>query len=162
MVISRQDSWTNDNDLLLATIVLQNIHNGGTQLAAFKEVAKQLARTPAACGFRWNSYVRKQYEDEIQHAKQHRKAKEYKFSYKKEKELTPSPITLDDVITFLRNYKEHNDMKDLRKKIIDLTNERDSLLQRLTVYEDEYRSLLTYIDKTRNIIVGDEKEKTHS
>lgn len=73
MVISRQDSWTNDNDLLLATIVLQNIRNGGTQLATFKEAAKPLARTPAACGFRWNSYLRKQYEEEIQQAKQNRK-----------------------------------------------------------------------------------------
>lgn len=73
MVISRQDSWTDDNDLLLASTVLQNIRNGGTQLAAFKEVAKLLARTPAACGFRWNSYVRKQYQEEIQLAKQDRK-----------------------------------------------------------------------------------------
>ena len=73
MVISRQDSWTNDNDLLLASTVLQNIRNGGTQLVAFKEVAKLLARTPAACGFRWNSYVRKQYQEEIQQAKQNRK-----------------------------------------------------------------------------------------
>ncbi|PGB57646.1 precorrin-3B C(17)-methyltransferase [Bacillus anthracis] len=73
MVISRQDSWTNDNDLLLASTVLQNICNGGTQLAAFKEVAKLLNRTPAACGFRWNSYVRKQYQEEIQQAKQNRK-----------------------------------------------------------------------------------------
>lgn len=73
MINSRHDSWTSDNDLLLARIVLQNIRSGGTQLAAFKEVAKQLARTPAACGFRWNSYVRKQYEKEIQQAKQNRK-----------------------------------------------------------------------------------------
>lgn len=73
MVISRQDSWTNDNDLLLASTVLQNIRNGGTQLAAFKEVAKLLNRTPAACGFRWNSYVRKQYQEEIQQAKQNQK-----------------------------------------------------------------------------------------
>lgn len=88
MVTSRQDSWTDDNDLLLASTVLQNIRNGGTQLAAFKEVAKLLARTPAACGFRWNSYVRKQYQEEIQQAKQERKGKQHSlFSTRKRNKL---------------------------------------------------------------------------
>jgi prespore-specific regulator len=70
---TRQDAWTQDEDLLLAEVILRHIREGGTQLMAFEEVGKQLSRTPAACGFRWNSYVRKQYKSGIELAKKQRK-----------------------------------------------------------------------------------------
>ncbi|MBE5107310.1 RsfA family transcriptional regulator [Bacillus thuringiensis] len=155
MVISRQDSWTSDNDLLLATIVLQNIHDGGTQLAAFKEVAKQLARTPAACGFRWNSYLRKQYEEEIKQAKQNRKVENNISPSQQKIETNSLSITLDEVITFLQNYKEMNELTTLQDQIKYLEAENHSLSQRITMYEEEYRMLLNHIDKTRNLIVAD-------
>lgn len=69
MTITRQDAWTQDEDLLLAEVVLRHIRDGGTQLSAFEEVGKALSRTAAACGFRWNSYVRKQYQAGIELAK---------------------------------------------------------------------------------------------
>ncbi|SEG84580.1 transcription factor, RsfA family [Bacillus sp. ok061] len=155
MVISRQDSWTNDNDLLLASTVLQNIRNGGTQLAAFKEVAKLLARTPAACGFRWNSYVRKQYQEEIQQAKQDRKMGNNIPLSLSEKEKNSLSITLDDIIVFLQNYKDVNELTKLQNQIEDLETKNQSLLQRITMYEEEYRMLLNHIDKTRNLIAVD-------
>ena len=65
----RQDAWTEDDDLLLAEVTLRHIREGSTQLAAFEEVGEKLGRTPAACGFRWNSCVRKNYESAIQIAK---------------------------------------------------------------------------------------------
>ncbi|WHY79231.1 RsfA family transcriptional regulator [Neobacillus sp. WH10] len=70
---TRQDAWSQDEDLLLAEVVLRHIREGGTQLQAFEEVGKQLSRTSAACGFRWNSYVRKQYTSGIELAKKQRK-----------------------------------------------------------------------------------------
>jgi hypothetical protein len=70
---TRQDAWSQDEDLLLAEVVLRHIREGGTQLQAFEEVGKQLTRTSAACGFRWNSYVRKQYKSGIELAKKQRK-----------------------------------------------------------------------------------------
>src|SRR3954464_9219742 len=73
MSIARQDAWTHDEDLLLAEVVLRHIREGSTQLKAFEEVGKQLSRTSAACGFRWNSFVRKQYKSGIEHAKKQRK-----------------------------------------------------------------------------------------
>ncbi|WP_042356354.1 RsfA family transcriptional regulator [Bacillus rubiinfantis] len=73
MSSTRQDAWSPDEDLLLAEIVLRHIREGGTQLQAFEEVGKQLTRTAAACGFRWNSYVRKQYQSAIELAKKQRK-----------------------------------------------------------------------------------------
>jgi RsfA family transcription factor len=158
VVISReeQDSWTDDNDLLLASTVLQNIRNGGTQLAAFKEVAKLLARTPAACGFRWNSYVRKQYQEEIQQAKQDRKmGNNIPLSPSKKKKNNSLSITLDDIILFLQNYKDVNELTKLQNQIEDLETDNQSLLQRITMYEEEYRMLLNHIDKTRNLIAVD-------
>lgn len=70
---TRQDAWSQDEDLLLAEVVLRHIREGGTQLQAFDEVGKQLTRTSAACGFRWNSFVRKQYKSGIELAKKQRK-----------------------------------------------------------------------------------------
>ncbi|WP_085524085.1 RsfA family transcriptional regulator [Tuberibacillus sp. Marseille-P3662] len=69
----RQDAWNHDEDLLLAETVLRHIREGGTQLGAFEEVGQKLSRTSAACGFRWNSLVRKNYESAITVAKNKRK-----------------------------------------------------------------------------------------
>lgn len=154
MGISRQDSWTNDNDLFLATIVLQNIRNGGTQLAAFKEAAKPLARTPAACGFRWNSYLRKHYEEEIQQAKQNQKVENNISPSQPKKETNSLSITLDDIISFLQNYKEMDELTTLQNQIEYLEAENCSLSQRLAIYEEEYSMLLNHIDKKRNLIVA--------
>lgn len=73
MTTARQDAWTQDEDLLLAEVVLRSIREGGTQLQAFEEVGKKLSRTAAACGFRWNSTIRKQYKTGIELAKKQRK-----------------------------------------------------------------------------------------
>jgi prespore-specific regulator len=72
MTATRQDAWSEDDDLLLAEVILRHIREGSTQLAAFEEVGYKLGRTPAACGFRWNSTVRKKYESSIQIAKAQR------------------------------------------------------------------------------------------
>lgn len=127
MSIARQDAWNQDEDLLLAEVVLRHIREGSTQLRAFEEVGRQLSRTSAACGFRWNSFVRKQYKSGIELAKKQRK--EYKTNehsrLKDDKELEmnhvsePSPqqetnqtpyvkssISLQDVIAFLKEKEE--------------------------------------------------------
>lgn len=72
MTTIRQDAWTADEDLILAEVVLRHIREGSTQLAAFEEVAERLSRTSAACGFRWNSTIRKKYESAIALAKKQR------------------------------------------------------------------------------------------
>ncbi|WP_066318108.1 RsfA family transcriptional regulator [Bacillus sp. FJAT-29814] len=92
---TRQDAWTQDEDLLLAEVILRHIREGGTQLQAFEEVGKQLSRTPAACGFRWNSYVRKQYKSGIELAKKQRKElKKQPVSFEEAKQPE-----IDNVIT---------------------------------------------------------------
>nr|WP_269799452.1 RsfA family transcriptional regulator [Bacillus sp. FJAT-44742] len=72
MEAARQDAWNEDEDLILAEVVLRHIREGSTQLAAFEEVGEKLKRTAAACGFRWNAAIRKKYESAIALAKKHR------------------------------------------------------------------------------------------
>lgn len=69
----RQDAWTTEDDEILAEIVLKHIKQGSTQLAGFNEASRQLGRTAAACGFRWNACVRKQQRQIIEMAKEERK-----------------------------------------------------------------------------------------
>lgn len=70
--MKRKDEWSYEEDLLLAQTVLDHIQNKSTQLNAFEEVGERLRRTAAACGFRWNSTVRKKYEAEIKASKERR------------------------------------------------------------------------------------------
>lgn len=73
MKLNRKDQWTPEDDAILADIVLEYIREGRTQLGAFDAVGERLGRTSAACGFRWNSEVRKQYAEDIKQAKLARK-----------------------------------------------------------------------------------------
>ncbi|MBU7316096.1 RsfA family transcriptional regulator [Paenibacillus sp. SM 69] len=70
--MERRDAWQPSEDELLANIILEHIKQGSTQLRAFEEASARLSRTSAACGFRWNSEVRKRYEEAIQKAKSQR------------------------------------------------------------------------------------------
>lgn len=73
MVKVRQDAWLEENDELLAETVLRHVREGSTQLNAFEEAGDALNRTAAACGFRWNAVVRREYEKELSEAKKERK-----------------------------------------------------------------------------------------
>ena len=53
--------WTEEDDQLLAGIVLQAKKEGKIQLEAFDEASKVLNCSAAACGFRWNAVLRKKY-----------------------------------------------------------------------------------------------------
>jgi prespore-specific regulator len=92
---TRQDAWTEENDLLLAETVLRHIREGSTQLNAFEEVGDKLNRTSAACGFRWNAVVRDQFDKEIQIAKKQRKQRQRALNQKTRPLYTPPEPTLD-------------------------------------------------------------------
>ncbi|TVZ83109.1 prespore-specific regulator [Aeribacillus composti] len=171
MAVSRQDAWTEDEDLLLKEIVLQHIREGGTQLKAFEIVAEKLSRTAAACGFRWNSYLRKKYETDIELAKQERKKfrqqKEKKNSEKKllhyEEAGGRSEITIDDVIAFLKstqhqpvNNRLEEENKSLREKISfleqkveEFKNENEQLHEQLKKIENEFYAFIKMMEKVR-------------
>jgi len=121
----RQDAWSPEDDLILAEVTLRHIREGSTQLLAFEEVGERIGRTAAACGFRWNSTVRKKYEAAIQIAKaQRQKRNSRKTSAATEDEAavatvagvetaqaskldggTEESISFDGIIRYLRQWK---------------------------------------------------------
>lgn len=189
MPLTRQDAWSQDEDLLLAEVVLRNIREGGTQLKAFEEVGKQLSRTAAACGFRWNSYVRKQYKSGIELAKKQRKeAKKQTKTQEKAEEAAPpvsaapkkaseqeekQSISIDAVKQYLDDLYEKAgdaDSKDvqkekirgLEKQIYYLSAENDKLETQLRSMEEDYRALIDIMERAKKRVApkdGDQQQK---
>lgn len=174
----RQDAWTNEDDAILAETTLRHIREGSTQLAAFEEVAKALNRTPAACGYRWNANVRRQYMDNIGMAKQKRK--------ERKEEIIVSGLTVDDhsermqltlswteVLRFLRNQRRdfqtlQNRIRQLEKDVefanfqTDRLNQEkqgletqiNKLSEEYKLINDDYRALLGIVDRARERVFG--------
>ena len=163
----RQDAWTPDDDLILAEVTLRHIREGSTQLAAFEEVGERIGRTAAACGFRWNSCVRKKYEAAIQIAKEQRQKRNQMkrratpetaaisfYSEElggKQEMISEDSLSIDTVIRFLRqlkgNYQEmHKQIKNLQKelkekeeKVEQLLKENEHLKKEMSEVQTDYR-----------------------
>lgn len=190
MTTTRQDAWTHDEDLLLAEVVLRHIREGATQLAAFEEVGRKLSRTPAACGFRWNSYVRKQYKTGIEVAKKQRKELRTHIS-QDTKDLTEShdelvgeapaiptdsqsKNTIKELISFLQQYEEapslqvvqeensqlKNKIQSLERRIAELQQEKQSLVNHIQIVEEDYRALIEIMDRARKMVILQEDERS--
>lgn len=160
MAMKRQDAWTEGDDQVLAEVTLRHIREGGTQLSAFEEVAHRLGRTPAACGFRWNSTVRKSFEQAIQSAKkerQRRNRRTYRSVPIKEHLTESSPVySIDHIIRYLRQYKhEMNEMRRLQKQLEKELAESESELQRLEKENEEMRLKLTHMQSDYHLVNDD-------
>lgn len=185
---TRQDAWSQDEDLLLAEVVLRHIREGGTQLQAFEEVGKQLSRTSAACGFRWNSFVRKQYKSGIELAKKQRKElkkqsvpvdKDFTNEFVMEERTSSDSargegITFHAVISYLENLqkkavaassmeeakeKSLQRLKELEKKSYSLSAENERLTKNLKAIEEDYRSLIEIMERARKMVVLQEEDR---
>ncbi|OAH57618.1 MULTISPECIES: RsfA family transcriptional regulator [Bacillaceae] len=187
----RQDAWSKEDDLLLAETVLRHVREGSTQLNAFEEVGDQLNRTSAACGFRWNAVVRQQYEKALDLAKKQRKQRNrlLKTEQKKEKEelykipeLTETvtaqsirlhqdqtPLTIDEVISFLRSMDATYDIKKendkLRSELETVKNEKIVLEKKLCHLEksaltmqEDYETMMKIMNRARKLVVLDDDD----
>ncbi|KAB2337403.1 RsfA family transcriptional regulator [Cytobacillus depressus] len=142
MSSTRQDAWSHDEDLLLAELVLRYIREGGTQLQAFEKVGKKLSRTAAACGFRWNSYVRKQYKSGIELAKKQRKERKQnpEIAETENQEDTDQVSSNIEISSISRNDKmmlEFEDLVNFLKVLYD--NAKQSSLQSEDIKINEIR-----------------------
>jgi prespore-specific regulator len=189
MTIARQDAWSHDEDLLLAEVVLRHIREGSTQLKAFEDVGSRLSRTAAACGFRWNSFVRKQYDTGIELAKKQRKETKA-FSVEKEvfsenisepssdrlkrKENEDADITMKEVIRFLTktSMKLENFRKE-KQQLLSLVEtmtsdhqilvvENEQLKKKLSAIDEDYRALLKIMERARKLIVLEDQNQSES
>ncbi|RFA37618.1 RsfA family transcriptional regulator [Virgibacillus dokdonensis] len=140
MNVTRQDAWTKDEDVLLAETVLRYIKEGKTQLEAFREVAHRLSRTPAACGFRWNATIRKQYQNEVQRAKEERKSENINYSWPVPESGSQDP--LQTVISLLERIKAGNE-----QIASEHLNEHELHLKKLQKENEELKYILLRYDK---------------
>jgi len=146
MTAARQDAWSPDDDLILAEVTLRHIREGSTQLSAFEEVGQRIARTSAACGFRWNSCVRKRYNEAIGMAKQQRQKRNYlkkqgisisgterlvadEAESGKTELLSQESMSLESIIRYLRQWK--NTVQEMGKQIRQLEKELKEKDERL-------------------------------
>ncbi|RLL45226.1 RsfA family transcriptional regulator [Oceanobacillus piezotolerans] len=155
---TRQDAWTKDEDVILAETVLRYIREGKTQLEAFKEVAVELSRTPAACGFRWNATIRKQYQEAIQLAKEERKQGSRKDVWKLVKTGYEEKDTIESAIVLLEKMKakfqyENSLTKEEHDAIVHvLKEENKKLKEELKRYDhawEEMGKLWGWVKSTR-------------
>ncbi|HLR15350.1 MAG TPA: RsfA family transcriptional regulator [Bacillota bacterium] len=145
---TRQDSWTKEEDVLLAETVLHYIREGKTQLEAFKKVGKKLGRTSAACGFRWNATIRKRYEHAIVRAKEERKKGMNDW------EETPPTTSdqprsnhIDTAILLLKEMKYQTALqhKTTNEKVVEgyekLKKENEGLKKQISRYEEAWNEM---------------------
>jgi len=136
---SRQDAWTSEEDGILAETVLTYIKNGNTQLDAFKEVADQLKRTPAACGFRWNANIRKLYETEVENAKRERKGIEHR-PQEAENDPLEKAISLLEHIKYAKSFGEQG-VKDQITETERLEAENKTLKRQVENYQQAWKQI---------------------
>jgi hypothetical protein len=143
MTTTRQDAWTQDEDLLLAEVVLRSIREGGTQLQAFEEVGKKLSRTAAACGFRWNSTIRKQYKTGIELAKKQRK------EIKKSSESEPNKQDFTIQSSFISNKETEVPSQMVEKELVfeEILVYLNKLYEKSQGLKEYEESLETYKEK---------------
>lgn len=151
---TRQDAWTKDEDIILAETVLKYIREGKTQLEAFKEVARELSRTPAACGFRWNATIRKQYQEAIQLAKEERKQGTRKDVWKLVKTSNNEKDTIESAIILLEKMKtkfQTNDdnlsVEEYSKIVNQLKDENTKLKETITQYEEVWGEMSQLLER---------------
>lgn len=184
----RQDAWSEENDLLLAEAVLRHVRDGSTQLKAFEEVGDILDRTAAACGFRWNAVLRKQYEQALGLARKHRK-QSYRILHKKEKSkelhillesntlsqnmndgTNEEELTMRSVIEFLQNFNTSGqdaenlkkELEDVKQAKADLEVKYEELKKRAYTIEQDYEALVKIMERARRMVMfnGEEEKRT--
>lgn len=124
----RGDSWSQEEDKLLADIVLEAVRTGKTKQKAWVKAADQTGRTVTACAFRWNAVLSKHYRGE------HDQAKKERFNFTGDKEE-------DEVTTGIQQAIDMNTLEltdDMAPPVFN--NPFDKLLDYVSVLRQEYNS----------------------
>ncbi|MDQ0231526.1 hypothetical protein [Metabacillus malikii] len=174
---SKHTLWSEEDDMFLVKTVLNHIREGNTQTRAFEEVAQQLNRTSAACGYRWNAVLRSDYKQEIEEAKKTRiakvkgrpshqieKASPVEVNEKSKQHLPEASLTISDCISYLNQLNLYNSQtlktenEQLLNEKIKLTDEKnelslkyDKLMKKKSKLEQEYSLLARILRQAQNI-----------
>jgi len=175
----RQDAWSDEDDLILAEVTLRHIREGSTQLSAFEEVGERIGRTAAACGFRWNSFVRKKYEAAIQIAKAQRQKRSQLKKHApvtisasaiatleapepaiggKTEAFTEETLSIDAVIRFLRQWRNtYQDMCRHMKTLEKDLQDKDEEIDRLARENDKLNHQVSEVETDYRVVNDDYK-----
>ncbi|RRJ54862.1 hypothetical protein EHV15_35400 [Paenibacillus oralis] len=158
MSTTRSDAWSEHDDSILAQIVIHHIKHCSTQLRAFDEVGQKLGRTAAACGFRWNSTVRKKNEREILLAKTFRQAQKNKRSSQPMKmgRLLDQKTDFNSLITFLQSLKVTYSNAQLR--LTQLKIDLESANKSISLLKMERERLLSLAAPEKTVLSGEVNE----
>jgi len=178
MTAIRQDAWSDEDDLILAEVTLRHIREGSTQLTAFEEVGEKIGRTAAACGFRWNSFVRKKYEAAIQIAKAQRQKRNQQKKHsafaaavsantavldhsdhaKTHDSFSEESISIDAVIRFLRQWKgTYQEMSRHIRHLEKELSEKQDELERLRGENDVLNKQVNEVETDYRVVNDDYK-----
>ena len=162
MDIERKDAWQPSEDQFLAQTVLEHIRRGNTQLNAFEDVSERLGRSAAACGFRWNSTVRKEYEDAIKEAKEFKRNSLKKTRKPIENQILVSNLSEDNTITIeqvkyaINRIQEH--IRSMRQELDKRSNEINFIQQKLDILmkpehklSEDYNTLIEILKRARSL-----------
>jgi prespore-specific regulator len=154
-VAERKDSWTDQDDTILAQVVIKHASTGSTQLAAFKEVAERIGRSSSACGFRWNSEVRKQYDDAFKQAVASRESKGKTRKQRIVNEVSP---VAEQIIKVEHTEILKKSLEDIAKAfegVIEenqrLTNENEQLKAKQTANSEDLLALMKLIEHAKTL-----------
>jgi prespore-specific regulator len=174
----RQDAWSDEDDLILAEVTLRHIREGSTQLSAFEEVGEKIGRTAAACGFRWNSFVRKKYEAAIQIAKAQRQKRTHLKKHAavsissssiatldapesvggRQESFTEESLSIDAVIRFLRHWRNtYQDMSRHIKALEKEIHEKDDELHTLRKENNKLNKQVNEVETDYRVVNDDYK-----
>jgi prespore-specific regulator len=157
----RPDAWNENEDALLAETVIRHIREGSTQLNAFKEAAEKLQRSPAACGFRWNNFVRKKYEDDILQAKQQRqgsKKTRKRWNRKIQIQTAENKRSIDPVMASLN--KIYDTYVEVKTGIEQLTLKLEQTQIALNKLHEEHAKLSNLAQHAKTLPEDDENYRT--
>jgi prespore-specific regulator len=160
-VKNRHDAWTHEEDILLAKTVLKHIKDGSTRAAAFNEISDLINRTPAACSYRWNAEVRKEYENDVELAKKKHMKNKRKSDQPNNKNTSTKPqedfnifeeantlqtqsdlITINDCMIYLSqliNMPKSNSMKEENDRLL---KEKQALYKKNKELVEKYEKLM--------------------
>lgn len=162
IVKNRHDAWTHEEDMLLAKTVVKHIKDGSTQTAAFNEISDKINRTPAACSYRWNAEVRKEYAHDIELAKKKYKENKRKLNQHNNKTSSNKPnedpnllvrakrvqtqsefININDCIIYLNQLNNMPESySSLKEENNHLQKEKQALYKKNQELVDRYEKLI--------------------
>ncbi|WP_050183956.1 RsfA family transcriptional regulator [Domibacillus robiginosus] len=182
---TRQDAWSEENDLLLAETVLRHVREGSTQLKAFEEVGDKLNRTGAACGFRWNAVIRQQYEKALSLARKQRKQhyrnqqkqervssglrvveKKHRSGQKATEDLNSDSLTIKEVIGFLETLNVsgedydflQRELETIKREKAELETKYEQLEKSALTMKNDYEEIVKIMDRARRMVVFNDEE----